>query len=185
MKIPRDLPQFNDNHALMAVIAREQGVLYRLQDGTIERIVAINEPHARFSDREGFFAHGSIDRFWGAGEPHDGAVREERAVFIRQIVRELRSAIRTNRVTKVYLFEPKYLKGGISRKLASKEMISIVPVRYGNFVDTEPLELLRYIHAKEIPSKDLSDPASVHEEEGAEEKRKILSVGRQIHTKEK
>lgn len=180
MKIPQKLPQFNNTHALIVVMSKDHGILYHAHDSEIDRIAALNNPPARYSNRKGFFMRKGGGVNLGSGGPYSGKSEENRQRFINNLVEELRDVIKEYAITKVYLFEPQYLKGQLAELLTEQESAHVVLVDFGNFVNEKPLELLERIDAHENPVGDPSDPSSVAGEENAEGKRKILEVGKKV-----
>lgn len=179
MKIPQTLPQFINQHALLAVVARERGVVYCAADGTLERVATVDEPHPHYSDREGFFMRRAGGIQLGSGEPYDdGHAEEDHKRLLDNVVKELREAIKRYNADTVYLFEPEHLKGQLTEVLKKKEQILVRLVAFGNFLKTKPLILIKKISTYENPPRDPSDPASVAGEKNAEEKRKILEIGK-------
>ena len=77
----------------------------------------------------------------------------------------------------MYIFEPEHLKGLIEEHLTTPNNVEVTLVKYGNFVESEPDEILELLNETGDEHVDPDDPASVAGEENAEEKRKILETG--------
>lgn len=179
MQIPNAYPQFIDTPVLLAVVGRERGKLYFAQNGIIELITAENELSPNYSDREGFFMRRGEGVLYGGGAPYDGNNESARNRFIEKVVDDLRATTKATHVRQVYLFEPKYLKGAITKALKEKtDRVRVLLVSYGNFVSDHPRKLLERIAHLDDPRYKPGDPESVAQGANAEEKRKILQKTR-------
>ena len=178
MQIPKQLPQFVGETALIIVSAKEQGVLYKATDGVIEQVVKVEEHPEAPSDREGFFFRSGFGRQLGSGGPDAQDDTETIRGFVRSIAEELNEAIKEVRPSVIYFFQPQHLKGYLEDEVKNPQHIPTHIVQFGNFVHESPLDILKHVMAYHDDSIDPSDPASVKDEPNAEEKRKILEKGR-------
>jgi hypothetical protein len=53
MKIPRELPQFKDESALIVVTGKQEALFYKASRGEIKEIDTVKVPTPHFSDHEG------------------------------------------------------------------------------------------------------------------------------------
>lgn len=180
MKIPQALPQFKDTETIIVVIASERGVLYKAVNGTIDEMADMTETAPQYSDREGFFMRSGGGMQYGSGEPYDDTASADHKKLIDQVVDELQEIVNKNEIKKLYLFEPEHHKGQLTEALKVKIDIPATLVDFGNFIETDALVLLEKINKFENPPYDPSDPSSVEGKENAEEKRKILEVGKKL-----
>lgn len=182
MRIKDTHPQFDAQPALFAVLGKEKGILYLAYKGSIERVATVEEPAAEYSDREGFFMSSGNGMFYGAGEPYDGNEVQSRAHFIDKVVHELRRHIDEHKVHLVYLYEPEHLKNGITDVLDREtNNVTIITVAYGTFLNESPTDLLeRLVKSEYYSQPDPSDPSSVKDSPNADEKRRILEIGKKV-----
>lgn len=165
--------------ALVVVSAKEQGKVYKLENGDLRALNYTAEHPPAFSDDEGFFFGG------GGGQGSGGSVKEtddqrnlER--YFKAIVNELSHLLKEHTPEVVFVVEPEHLKGHIAERLINPEHVPIEAIAYGNYVESKPSEILELIRSSVCDNQDPADPASVAGEENAEEKRKILEVGKQV-----
>lgn len=178
MKIPQELLQFTDERALIIVSAKEEGVLYHAHDGLVEEVVNVAEHPGERSDREGFFFRSGYGKYLGSGGPEENDSEENLRVFVSSIASELNEAIADIKPTVMYFFQPQHLKGYLEEAIKNPNHIPMHTVKYGNHVHDAPLKLVEHIHAYHHDEPDPSDPSSVADGPGAEEKRRILSLGK-------
>lgn len=179
MKIPQALPQFTNERVLIVVSAKERGILYLANDGIIDEVAEVQEhPEAR-SDREGFFFRSGFGRGYGSGAPLEEDKDDNLRVFVSAIAEELNAAIAAVKPTAVYLFQPQHLKGYLDKALKCPNNVPVHIVRFGNYLNETPLELVTHIRDYHDDSTDPGDPTSVAEGPDADAKRRILSVGKE------
>jgi hypothetical protein len=178
MKIPKQLPQFNNEKAFIVVSAKEKGIVYVAHNGTLELIAEVEEHPETYSDKEGFFLQSGPNSVYGSGAPLE--VNEEHNIkrFVHAIANELNTLISAQNPHVVYLFYPEYLKGYIEKIIKNPKRTPTCVIAYGNFLHLKPLSFLRHIQAVSDIKPDPADPASVPNGPNAEEKRKILEIGK-------
>lgn len=141
MQIPQSLPQFLDSEALIIVAAKENGIIYRIKDGEVQKIETLEKPLPTYSDDEGYFFSAA-----GGGAPKErDDIDEYKKAFDRTVAAELDSLIGQESARVLYVFEPEHLKGRIIAELQKHPHVSVHTVRYGNYVHEDPLQLLKYI----------------------------------------
>ncbi len=178
MQIPNTLPQFAGHKVLLVVSAKEQGILYTATEGTVEQVVKVTDhPEAR-SDNEGFFFRSGYGRHYGSGAPVEEDKEEQLQSFVKSISEELNEVILAEKPDAIYMFQPEHLKGYFTDSIKHANNIPIHLVKLGNFVNATPLELIEFVRQYHDDTKDPGNPDSVENGPGAEEKRKILSVGK-------
>ena len=176
MKIPHKYPQFTEMHALIIVSAKEQGVLYTVNNGIIEKLVKVEEHGETPSDNEGFFFRSGYGKHFGSGNPEEKHDEESLRVFVKSIVSEINSAIDDLKPDVIYLFQPAHFKGYLREQIKNNTS-PVHLVKFGNFVHQTPLEIVIHIANYLDESVDPTDPSSVEGEENADEKRKLLEKG--------
>ena len=143
MQISKDLHQFLDTEALIIVAAQEEGIIYRIKNGEINKIELLEQHLEPLSDNEGFF-FGGVGKSGGAPKE-----RNDEAEYLKQLRRriahELDHLIKTEDARVLYVFEPEHLKSRIIDELQTHNNLSVHTVRYGNYVQATPLELVTFI----------------------------------------
>lgn len=178
MQIPEKLPQFTGERALIVISAKEQGVLYKAADGTIEQVRKVEEHLEARSDREGFFFHSGFGRNYGSGGPDLQEDAETIKEFVQSITEKLHEVMKEIQPTVLYFFQPQHLRSHVQEALKNPSHIPTHEVRLGNYVHETPLQIIEHIAAYHDDSLDPGDPASITDEPNAEKKRKILQKGR-------
>jgi len=168
------------NNSLVVVSAKEHGKIYQIRDGEMTAAEYVEEHPPEYSDNEGLFfrsAHGSM---LGSGAPRE--VDDQRNIerYIKAVSEELSGVIKQAQPEKLFLFEPEHLKGLVEEHTVKPNDVSVRVVRYGNFVESEPKEILQMLEGFIDTEQDPADPDSVAGEKNAEEKRKILETGEML-----
>jgi hypothetical protein len=106
MKIPSQLPQFEDERALLVVATRQTAAIHAAHDGQLQTLARIDVPTPVYSDNEGFFTRSGNGMRMGSG-----SVRELKKEHIQQEFLKLFKPAITEAVTKtkadaIYLFVP-------------------------------------------------------------------------------
>lgn len=179
MQIPQTLPQFNEQTALIVVSAKEEGALFRAQNGEVTEVADIEEHRPTRSDNEGFFFRSGAGETYGSGAPRERDDEYNLTKYVNAITSELNEVIKAEAPDVIYVFEPEHYKGYLQEKIENPTHIPIEHVAYGNYTNHQPLALIEAIAAHDDTEVNPSDPASVEGEEHAEEKRKILETGRE------
>ncbi len=178
MQIPNTLPQFAGHKVLLVVTAKEQGVLYTAADGQIEQVVKVEEhPEAR-SDNEGFFFRSGYGRHYGSGAPLEEDKEENLRTFVNSVTEELNEAVRVEQPDIIYFFHPAHLKGYLENSIKNPGKTELHVVKMGNFIHETPIQLIEHIRDYHDDTHDPSDPASVADGPNADEKRRLLSLGK-------
>lgn len=158
MQIPNTLPQFLDTTALMVVVAKEEGVFYRLSDGKMERIAEVDNHPPSYSDREGFFFRSGYGIGYSSGAPLETDKQENIRTFMKAAAAKLNELISKEEPQLLYVFEPAHLRGRLMREVGRsiESTTSVHTVKLGNYVREHPKTLLRYV-------QDYIEAAKVHE----------------------
>jgi len=166
---------------LVVVSGKEHGIIYVTNEGNLQKIEHISKHPPSYSDNEGFFFRSSHGQGLGSGAPLEVDKEHNIKRYIKAIGDELNNVIAELNPEVIFLFEPEHMKGLIADHLVNSTHIPLETLDYGNFVHEAPHEIKdRMVAALSVDSPDPSDPASVAGEPNAEEKRKILEVGKQL-----
>jgi hypothetical protein len=165
--------------ALVVVSAKEHGKVYKLENGQLQALAYTAEHPPTHSDDEGFFVRGGGE-FFSAGYAKETDDERNLERYFKAIGGELSDLLKEHKPEVVFVIEPEHLKGHITERLVNPTHIPVEVVAYGNHVESEPNEILDLIRSACTDTTDPTDPASVAGEANAEEKRKILEVGKEV-----
>jgi hypothetical protein len=143
MIIQKQLPQFQNQTALLIVTGGHKAVFHIASTGVIEEVGAIDEPVEKYSDREGLFGS-------GGGNYSSGAVYEEnKQENIKKIAKRISgqadSIAREKGIDTVYLFTPDYMIHELNLELTGHVKERLQETFKGNFVEEHPFKLLEKI----------------------------------------
>ncbi len=158
MQIPKQLPQFEQEKALLIVSGRLGMNFYLASKGKIKKLKSFRfpKPSKVYTDTEGFF----VTRSGGGRRPGEritGAVLEPKKQRLRQELyrkfkKHLNELIKKEKINQLYLFVPDYLhtemEGLLKDNLSNKMKKQIKLTILGNYLKSQPLTLLRKIKAK-------------------------------------
>lgn len=173
-----DIKHKNELNGLVVISAKEEGKLYSLKDGKLIHLEDVEKHPLPYSDNEGFFTRSGKNERYGAGAPLETDVEQNLLRYFKAISEELSETVKALQPEKIYIFEPEHLKGKIEERLVNPDNIPIEVVAYGNYVNSDIEDIVSLLNKSGDHTLDPSDPASVEGEENAEEKRKILEVGK-------
>lgn len=173
---------FETKKCLVVVSGKEHGMIYITNAGVLRHVEHITEHPPTYSDNEGFFFRSSHGRQLGSGAPHEVDKQRNIERYINAIGEELSGVVSNEQPELILLFEPEYLKGLVSERLRNPNHIPVHVLDYGNFVHESPHEIKdRIIKLLSSQERDPADPASVDRNEpNADEKRRILEIGKQL-----
>ncbi len=141
MKISTQLPQCTDEPTLLCTLGRRLSVFYVAYSGAIEKVASVEQERRKYSDREGMFVSGKSKR----GAVYEMPREETRRRFAKMVAEKARDMVKVHGVSRVYLFEPSYMKGEIEHALAANVKKLIVRRFSGNFTKAHPFDLLKKI----------------------------------------
>lgn len=142
MKIPRDLPQFDDGKTCIIIAGRQDAILYTAENGVISRLLNFKIPRPHYSDREGEF------KTRGRGITiSSGAVKElKKHDIIRDFIREFKQRIkRVPECVRIYIFAPADTKKKIVPALPKAWQKKVEKVIAGNYYYLHPLRVISKI----------------------------------------
>lgn len=169
---------------LVIVSAKEHGMIYVTVGGLFQHIDHVVEHPPTYSDNEGFFTRGSQGRDLGSGAPREVDKEGNIKRYIKAVSEELNHIVAKEKPEAIFIFEPEHLKGLIVEHLDNPTHIPVQALDYGNFVhEAAPKIKDRIVAALASNKPNSDDPSSVKDTEvNAEEKRKILEIGKQRDT---
>lgn len=164
-------------NGLVVVSAKEHGKIYEIKNGELSLLDYVAEHPPQYSDNEGFFMRSGHGEQYGTGYPKeiDDARNLER--YLKAIATELSELVQQYEPQRIFIIEPIHYKHKIREYLKNPSHIPTSLVTYGNYVEHSIQEIAKLLEGYKNDSFDPADPASVQDEENAEEKRKLLAVG--------
>jgi len=155
--------------------------VYKLADGQLEILNYTAEHPPTYSDDEGFFMRSGGDgQLYGSGYAKETDDQRNLERYFKAISGELSDLLKQHSPSVVFLIEPEHLKGHVEERLVNPTHIPVEVIAYGNQVEASPSEIHELLTKANTKTLDPTDPASVAGEANAEEKRKILEVGKQV-----
>jgi len=152
MKIPQELPQFDDQHMLLVVATRQTATLYAAHRGTLKQVAHVDVPNPTYSDNEGFFTQGGRGKGLGSG-----SVRETKKVHIQnEFLKQFKPAIETavnDGAETICLFVPAHRRDETIAAFPYRTRRLIDRIIAGNFSNYEPTELLEKIAKRRVARK--------------------------------
>lgn len=145
MKIPQQLPQFNDKHVLLVVMGSHHGIIYKASEGKLEKVDELRIDTPVYSDNEGMFKRGGgKDISYGSVlEPKKEKAQKDFSVSLAEKVFEYR---KHNNLDHIYLYAPKEMKSLIEIDWHN-EIKELIEERLdGNYVSKTPVELLKMLN---------------------------------------
>lgn len=166
--------------ALVVVSAKEHGKIYVLENGDLKGLSYTEERAPTYSDNEGFFTRSTGGIQLGSGNVLETNDEHNLQQYIKAITEELSDVVAKQSPEVVFVIEPEHLKGLIKANIVTGTNLVVEEVAYGNYVEKEADEILDLVRTALTQEKDPSDPASVADEDDAEEKRRILEIGKEV-----
>jgi len=156
MQIEKNLPQFNDEKALLVVTGEQSARLYSVNQGTIKELELFHIDNPVYSDREGSFGKtmGKTRIVSGAAyEMKQNLKLDLHVKFFHKLRDDIGAAHKKNKFNVIFLFSPEFILKEIYQSLP-KEISSLIQLKVnGNFVDEHPFKLLQKIK-KETPTNE-------------------------------
>ncbi len=166
--------------ALVVVSAKEHGKIYVLENGGLKGLSYTEEHPPTYSDNEGFLTRSTGGQQLGSGNVLEDADEHNLQKYIKAITTELREVVLKHSPEVVFVIEPEHLKGQIKTNLVVDNKTAVEEIAYGNYVEKDTEVIFDLVRKALTESKDPTDPDSVAAGENAEEKRKILEVGKEV-----
>ncbi len=149
MKITRDLPQFQNQKALIVVTGLHEADFYIAKNGRIEKIGEFKLLYPHYSDKEGFFETAGHGRVLESGSVLETNKVEIRHRFLKEMDKILDDIIKRKGITDIYIFTPSTIKDELKKLLPKDDRKKIKHAFEGNFTKLHPFQLLSMIQAKE------------------------------------
>jgi len=149
MIIEKNLPQFNQEKAILIVAGDQTAKIFFAYKSELKELEQIVIPTQSYSDREGSFGRKIKGDAIGPGAVYEKSKNEVQNKFTKQLAGLIDELYKKIKFDSVYLFSPDYMNKEIY-SVFSKKISSLVKIKLkGNFVDRHPFILLRMLK-KEI-----------------------------------
>lgn len=139
-QVPKKYPSLQENRAMVIVAGRQDAEVYRLKEGSMDKIFSFAVPRPHYSDREGHFeARGKESVF------HSGSSRElNTGAIVKEFIREFRKKIRSihEKFSEVYIFAPNTTKHKLEDALPRAWHDKLSAVIPGNYVGKSPRDIM-------------------------------------------
>lgn len=161
MKISENLPQFNNEVALLVVTGSEQGQLFLIKDGEAEILPEIHLREEKLNANR----HGTYEGFAGnrngsvlVGRSVEWSQNDDVKRFLRKLESSLAEIFAENEVSQIYLFSPSYISKEIFAQIPQDKTSLLEATFDGNYSDQHLFKLLEMI--KEVRSEKNVTPRS-------------------------
>lgn len=166
MRIPRELPQFNTETALIMVASKQEAHFFKANQGTIEEAGKVKIEKPTYSDREGFFQRSGKGEVLGTGsveEIRDDEIEQE---LLKELQELLDKTKNDSSIDKIYLFAPSYFITKFKKNLPQKLKDKIFMEFQKNVKNFHPTKILKVIDERfEEKIKELKNKPKNKEEE--------------------
>jgi len=171
MKIARDLPQFNNERALIIVASEKDGRFYFAFEGNIDEVMEYKLPRLEYAESKKIFRPLVGNRASGVvrtGSLRETAKEKNEEIFLREFGIIIKKIIADYRISSFYVFSSMYTIGDVLKKMPLRLRKEIKMIKRGNFHKKHPFDLLKIIQ-KETQGEIILT---------SEEAEKILKKGR-------
>ena len=149
MKITRDLPQFENKHALIVVAGLHAADFYIAGNGIMEMTGEFKMLYPHYSDKEGFFESAGHGQIFESGSVLEVNKAKFRHRFLRELDTLIDDTIIRKEITDVYIFAPDFVTNELLKLLPKKDKKQVRYFFKGNFIHLHPFYLLDLIKKKE------------------------------------
>ena len=153
MKIPNNLPQFEDSKTLIMVTgSKAEAHFYLAYNGEVEKLDSFKMEDRTYSDKEGFMQKGMFGRTMGSGFVLEAKKKKIQDDFIKNLRKHLEKIKDRNEIGSLYLFSPSHIKNRIKDAIPHPMDKKIKMVAQGNYQNEHPMKLIEKI--KDIDRKE-------------------------------
>ncbi|KKR21325.1 MAG: hypothetical protein UT48_C0010G0073 [Parcubacteria group bacterium GW2011_GWE2_39_37] len=148
MQIEKNLPQFNEEKALLIVTGERSAKLYSANQGFIEELALFHIVNPVYSDREGSFGKsmGQTRIVSGAAyEMKQNLKLDLHTKFLHKLKQDIDDVQKKNKFNVIFLFSPDFIAKDIYKNM-TREVSDLIRLKVkGNFVEEHPFKLLQRI----------------------------------------
>ena len=171
MKIPQNLPQFENDRAIFVITGRQAAAFYLGHKGGLKELVEFKIEGPSYADKEGSSMHRDGGITFGFGWTLERNKQSETKEFLKQLGETSKKILAKYGATKIYLFSPQYVLG--STKEIMKDIAgNKIEVRTfsGNYTRMHPLKLVEELQGRNDRRTEKNKAVRIKEEA-----RKILN----------
>lgn len=143
MLIEKNLPQFNNEKALLVVASEHIVKFYLAANGKIEDIDSFELSNPQYTDREGFFESSLF-----SGSAYEAKKDYTKKKLYHQLIEKMKEAQNKFFFQSFFLFSPDSSVRGICEELPNEFSKILKFILVGNYVSEHPFKLLKRIKAK-------------------------------------
>jgi hypothetical protein len=160
MQIEKKLPQFTEQKTFIIVTGRQEAIIYMALNGEIKEKERLEVEDPGYSDNEGFFmSSGGTAGTYKAGSVYKENITQNLTrQFLNQLQEKIKKLTSKEKIEKIYLFCPDYMKKEIINKTPKALKNNIQIVKLGNYISSHPFALLEDI--KEAGEKEKENIAT-------------------------
>ena len=165
MKIPRDLPQFENDKAIFIVTGKQNAAFHLAHKGDLTELAEFNIETPSYSDKEGSSMNRGGGITFGFGWVLERNKPEETKDFLKQLEETSRKILAKQAATKIYLFSPQYILAS-AKETMKKIAGNKVEMRTfsGNYTRMHPLKLLKELQGRNERRTEKNKPTLIKEE---------------------
>jgi hypothetical protein len=145
MKIPKELPQINNQNALFVVCGKVTAELYYIHQGNLTNIDGFRVNHPSYSDDEGFSMRhtksGTLYKSGGIRKDTTETYMDEK--FLKTLSEKVGNALKKYAVTEIYLFSPGHTTKKVRESWSHPVQKIVRRSIRGNYTNENPLDLMR------------------------------------------
>ena len=150
MKISQELPNFDDEKALLVVTSKRVADFFVASKGVIKKLKSFEIPDTWVSGKEDFSERSGSGMVYGSGGLNESQKEKIRQKFLIELKKEIKQMIPKYKIESIYLFSPNYLINSIREALPNSAVKKIKGFLKGNYCSHHPFELLEKIKDKLI-----------------------------------
>ncbi|PIQ91881.1 MAG: hypothetical protein COV70_01790 [Parcubacteria group bacterium CG11_big_fil_rev_8_21_14_0_20_39_22] len=145
LKIKRGLPQFNNEKAIILVLGKEEGFIFRAKNRNINVVGKFEEKALKYSDRKKDFDIKAGSKTLRVGSPSYSIKSDQRHKFVKKSVINLIAITKREKPDLIYLLLPAYLSKMVRDRLPAEIRRKLVFTVMGNYIRKHPFVILEKI----------------------------------------
>ncbi len=165
MKIPQNLPQFENDKVIFVITGRQAAEFYLGHNGDLTELVEFKIENPSYADEKGSSMHRSGGITFGFGWALERNKQEETKDFLKQLGETSKRILAKYDATKIYLFSPQYILGGtkeVVKNIAGNK--TEVRTFSGNYTRMHPLKLLEELQDRNTRHAEKNKAGRIKEE---------------------
>jgi len=146
MKIPQNLPQFENEKALFIVSGIKEALFLLVHKGEIisqDNFRIVKETVAE--EKEGFFIRGGRGKIFEMGAVFEPKKKKIRKEFLEKLKKHFKEIFDKEKIDSVYIFAPGHVLKSIKAQIPTSVQNKIKMAKKGNYTEYHPLKLIEMI----------------------------------------